>query len=321
MLSPAARFQLKPAQLRLIVEISDSGQLQQAASVCGIAQPAASRMLAETERQIGAPLFLRQPKGMVATELGQTILRRARVILRETSSMAEDVSALRGGLAGSVRVGAVTGPAVGYLASAIREIKHETPDADITVDVMPSRELLGHLVTGDMDFVLGRILPEFDSREFEILPMRDEKVTFCVRARHPLARQPSVALGELVNSEWIMQSRGAPIREATLEAFAAAGLSEPGNIVNSPSILFTIAYLAQSDAIAPVSEEVALLLMNPPVSADFAFLSSTQEIRVAPYYMLNLRRRPLSMLALRVQKRVIAKAAPWISGARRPVRG
>ncbi|MFN3524971.1 MAG: LysR family transcriptional regulator [Paracoccus sp. (in: a-proteobacteria)] len=308
MLQPHARFLLKPAQLRLIVEIAESGQLQQAAAVCGLAQPAASRMLADIERQIGAPLFLRQPKGMVPTVLGFTILHRARVILRETHSMAEDVIALRGGLAGSVHIGAVTGPAVGYLASAIREIKQEIPNADITVDVMPSRELLAHLVAGEMDFVLGRILPEFDSRDFDILPMRDEKVTFCVRSQHPLADAPMVALRELVDSEWIMQSRGAPIREATLEAFAAAGLSEPRNIVNSPSILFTIAYLAQSDALAPISEEVALLLLRAPVSADFAVLSCQKEIRVAPYYLLNLRRRPLSELALRIQKRVIDKA-------------
>lgn len=69
----------------------------------------------------------------------------------------------------------MTGPAVGYLVSAIREIKQSAPDADITVDVMPSRELLGHLAAGEMDFVLARILPEFDSQDFNILPMRDER--------------------------------------------------------------------------------------------------------------------------------------------------
>ncbi len=275
-------------------------------------QPAASRMLAEVERLFDAPLFDRQPKGMSPTEIGTTVLRRARVILREMHSMSADVDALRGGQAGSVHMGAVTGPAVGYLMASIREIKKETPEADITVDVMPSRELLGHLTTGKMDFALARILPEFDSRDFEILPLRDEKETFCVRADHPMARAPMVTLTELHDHEWIMQSRGAPIREATMEAFAAVGLTEPRNIVNSPSILFTIAYLAHSDAIASVSEEVAQLLMRPPVQAGFALLAQPQEIRVGPYYLLNLRRRPLSRLAQRVRQKVIEKtlAAP-----------
>lgn len=295
---------LKPAQLRLIHEVALHGQLQLAAESLAMTQPAASRMLAEAERQIGAPLFIRQPKGMEPTEIGTTVLRRARVILREMASIEADVRALHGGYAGTVRVGAVTGPAISYLVSAIRRIKEESPGADITVDVMPSRDLLMHLAAGEMDFVLGRILPEFDSDSFNILPMSDEKVALMARADHPLARARLVTLTELVGQEWIMQQRGAPIREATLAAFASVGLSEPDNIVNSPSLLLTIAYLAQSNAITPVSREVAELLIQPPVKAAFTILPTPQPIRVSPYFLLDLKRRPLSPLAKRLRDAV-----------------
>jgi DNA-binding transcriptional LysR family regulator len=303
---PPARLMLKPAQLRLIQQIAEHGQLQLAAETVGMTQPAASRMLAEIESQVGAALFLRQPKGMQPTEIGRAVLRRARVILREMLSMALDVRALREGFGGTLRVGAVTGPAVSYLVSAIREIKQDAPEADITVDVMPSRELLGHLAAGEMDFVLARILPEFDSQDFNILPMRDEKVAFLARAGHPLCRSHVVTLTELVGQEWIMQSRGAPIREAALAAFADVGLAEPKNIVNSSSLLLTIAYLAQCDAVAPMSEEVAELLIRPPVSAGFAMLQIPHEVRVSAYYLLDLKRRPLSPLAQRLRERLIA---------------
>ncbi|QRZ15994.1 LysR family transcriptional regulator [Paracoccus methylovorus] len=303
---PPARLMLKPAQLRLIQQIAESGQLQLAAERVGMTQPAASRMLAEIENQIGAQLFLRQPKGMEPTEIGRAVLRRARVVLREMFSMAADVQALREGVGGALRVGAVTGPAVSYLVSAIREIKQDAREADITVDVMPSRELLRHLAAGEMDFVLARILPEFDSQDFNILPMRDEKVAFLVRASHPLGRSASVTLTELAGQEWIMQQRGAPIREAALAAFAGVGLSEPTNIVNSPSLLLTIAYLAQSDAVAPMSEEVAELLIRPPVGAGFTMLQVPHEIRVSPYYLLDLKRRPLSPLAMRLREKLVA---------------
>lgn len=302
----AMQLTLKPAQLRLIVEVAESGQLQMAAAATSMTQPAASRMLAEIERAVGAPLFLRQPKGMELTEIGAVMVRRARAMLREMRSMAAEVQALREGQGGAVRVGAVTGPAVGYLVPAIRAIKREAPDAEITVDVLPSRDLLRQLTAGEMDFALARVLPDFDSREFEIHPMRDEKVALLVRAGHPLARAPRVTFTELTDYEWIMQERGAPIREATLEAFGAVGLAEPGNIVNSPSLLLMIAYLSRSDAIAGMSEEVAQLLTQPPVSAGFAVLTMPREVRVSPYYMLNLRRRPLSPVAARLRQLVIA---------------
>ena len=313
MSKPPTRLMLKPVQLRLIQQIAEHGQLQLAAETVGMTQPAASRMLAEAEALVGAPMFLRLPKGMEPTEIGRAVLRRANAILCEMLSMGADVAALRSGMGGAVRVGAVTGPAVSYLVSAIREIKQSAPDADITVDVMPSRELLTCLAAGEMDFVLARILPEFDSQDFNILPMRDEKVSFLVRADHPLSRAASVTMVELADQEWIMQQRGAPIREAALGAFADVGLPEPRNIVSSPSLLLTIAYLAQSDAVAPMSVEVAELLVRPPVSAGFAILPVPDDIRVTPYYLLDLKRRPLSPLATRLREKLAA-----ISGSARP---
>lgn len=306
MTKPAARLMLKPPALQLIQEIAAQGQLQSAAQTLGMTQPAASRMLAETECQLGGALFLRQPKGMEPTETGLAVLRRARVILREMTSMAHDLQNLREGFAGSVRIGAVTGPAVRFLVRAVRDIKQQAPDADITIDAMPSRELLTLLVAGELDMAICRILPEFDSQNFNILPMRDEKVSFVVRASHPLARAPTVTLTELHSAEWIIQQRGAPIREAALSAFAALGLTEPFNVVNSPSVVLTLAYLAESDAIAPMSHEVAELLILPPVRGGFAVLRVPHDIRVSPYYLLDLRRRPLSPLAQQLRKRLIA---------------
>lgn len=288
---------LKPSQLRLIHEVAQQGQLQLAADALTMTQPAASRMLAEAERQIGAPLFTRQPKGMEPTEIGASVLRRARVILRELASMESDVRALRGGLAGSVRVGAVTGPAISHLVSSIRQIKQQSPQADITAEVMPSRELLSQLSAGAMDFVLGRLLPDFDSDSFNILPMSGETAVLMVRADHPLARARVVTLTELVGQEWIMQQRGYPIREAVAAAFADVGLAAPRNVVNSPSLLLTIAYLAQTDAVTAVSQEVADLMIHPPVKARLTVIPTPRPIRVPPYFLLDLKRRPLSPLA------------------------
>ena len=310
---------LKPAQLRLIVELAEQRQLQLAADAMGLTQPAASRMLAEVERMAGAVLFLRQPKGMEPTEAGVVVVRRARAILREMRSMAAEVQALEGGLGGSVRVGAVTGPAVGLLVPAVRALKRAAPEAEVTVDVAPSRELLRQLSAGEIDFALGRVLPEFDSRLFEVHPMRDEKLALLVRQGHPLARAASVTLTQLMDYEWIMQDRGAPIREATLEAFATVGLAEPKNIVGSPSLLFMIAYLSRSDAVAAMSEEVAQLLTRPPVAVGFAVLPLPREVRVSPYYLLSLRRRPLSPVALRLRDLVISLAdQPAYDGDGRP---
>lgn len=303
-----ADLTLKPTQLRLVAEIAEHGQLQLAAAEVAITQPAASRMLSEIERMVGTALFLRHPKGMEPTAVGLAVAKRARTMLREMRDLGHEVAILRAGRGGSVHVGAVTGPAVGYLVPAIQSIKANAPGADITVDVAPSRQLLRDLASGRLDFALARFLPEFDSRDFDVEPVRDEKVSLLVRRDHPLRSAPSVALSALAGNEWVMQESGAPIREAMNNAFGSAGLSPPGNIVNSSSLLLMIAYLSRTDAIAPVSEEVVQLLVNAPVSAGFATLRLDRSIRVSPYFLLSLRNRPLSPLAQRLKDVVLRES-------------
>lgn len=303
-----AELSLKPAQLRLVAEIAEHGQLQLAAAEIAVTQPAASRMLAQIERAVGAALFLRHPKGMEPTAVGLAVAKRARAMLREMRDLGHEVAILRAGRGGSVHVGAVTGPAVGYLVPAIQSIKANASGADITVDVAPSRQLLRDLASGRLDFALARFLPEFDSRDFDVEPVRDEKVSLLVRRDHPLRATPSVALSALAGYEWVMQESGAPIREAMNNAFGSAGLSAPGNIVNSSSLLLMIAYLSRTDAIAPVSEEVVQLLVSAPVSAGFVTLRLDRPIRVSPYFLLSLRDRPLSPLAQRLKDVVLQES-------------
>src|SRR5690606_21126835 len=159
---------LKPSQLRLLSEIAAHGQLQLAADAMAVTQPAASRMLAEVERQLGAPLFIRRPKGMEPTQQGRAVLRRVEVVLREMRSMVADVDLLSVCEGGSVSGGAVPWLALLPLVASIRVLKSTAPSAEISVDVMPSRDLLHPLMAGKMDFVLARILPEFDSHAFDI---------------------------------------------------------------------------------------------------------------------------------------------------------
>ncbi|MEZ5771689.1 MAG: LysR family transcriptional regulator [Defluviimonas denitrificans] len=61
---------LKPAHLRLILKIAETGQLQMAATALAMSQPAASRILNEIEVEAGTPLFLRHAKGMEPTQAG-----------------------------------------------------------------------------------------------------------------------------------------------------------------------------------------------------------------------------------------------------------
>ncbi|SLN60139.1 HTH-type transcriptional regulator GbpR [Aquimixticola soesokkakensis] len=291
---------LRPAQARLVAAIAEHGQLQVAASACQMTQPAASRMLAELERQIDAKLFARTPKGMEPTKAGQLVARHATRITHDLAQMAAEFSELRAGLAGSIRVGAVTGPALGRLVPAIQRLKAQAPSVDISVEVAPSVQLVQSLKRGDLDFVLARLPAYEDQRDFELEPARDETVQLMVRAGHPMLRGGPLSIGALHGFPWILQDRGAPIRHAIERAFHAEALPAPNNITTTSSLLVIIALLKDTNAISPMSQEVIDLLLDPPVSANLRKLDVVQNVTVEPYLILRARGRTLSRAAERL---------------------
>ena len=94
---------IKPAHLDLVLKIAETQQLQLAAQAVAISQPAASRILAEIETNIGSPLFVRHPKGMVMSQAGEVFVRHARVILAEVRTLEDELRHIQSGDLGEVR--------------------------------------------------------------------------------------------------------------------------------------------------------------------------------------------------------------------------
>lgn len=292
---------LKLAHMRLIAAVDDRGQLQQAAEDLGLTQPAASRMLSEIERLVGAPLFLRHPKGMTPTDMGRGLARRAHSVVAEMRDLAREIADLRQGLAGIVRVGSVTSPAVGYLVPAIRQLQATAPEVEVRVQVSPSTVLLRDLADGELDFVIGRLLPESDPADYVVLPGRPEPIGFLTRIDHPLAGRGKVGLADLGRFDWVIQERGTPIRTAVEGAMTRAGLRIPPGVVATSSLLVTMALLAHSDAVAPTGREVISLLTDPPLSAQFTVLTTQTPIELPFYHIISPRGRGLSRAVLRLR--------------------
>ncbi|MGR3804646.1 LysR family transcriptional regulator [Marinibacterium profundimaris] len=298
---------LKPQHLRLIVKIAESGKLQIAAGALAISQPAASRILAELETDLGTKLFDRHPKGMVPTAIGQAFLQHGRAILATLDSLETEVEDLKEGQSGEVRVGSVTGPAVQCLVPAVQAVRAASPGVEVTIEVGPSTELVRGLEEGRFEFVLARLPQDYDPRAFDIQPARFERVALLVHDSHPLAGQRGLTLDRLAEHDWVIQERGSPIRAAVEAAFHEAAVPVPSGITNSSSLLVMLALLENSAVIAPVAEEVAALLTRPGIGARLRRLDVDRPIAVTPYFIIRNRARQFSTAVDRVLTEVLAR--------------
>ena len=288
---------LKSVHFQLIQRITEHSQLSLAAHTLGITQPAASRMLAEIEMLVGAPLFKRHPKGMVPTSVGKLFGQHARTITSAMTNLESEVAHLNTGKLGQVRVGAVTGPAIGCLVPAVQQVKANAADLHITIEVGPSNQLMRGLVERAFDFVIARLSPEDDSRNFKITPARSEPVSLLVRKNHPLSNVKQLRINDLQHYEWVIQEHGSPIRQALEYAFHLSQVKIPINITNTSSALVMLAYLESTDAITAQSQEVALMLTRPNLGANLTLLDHVEEIIVPPFFIIQNIDQPLSPAA------------------------
>ena len=297
---------IKPKHLELVVKIAETRQLQLAARAIATSQPAASRMLAELEVQLGDALFFRHPTGMQPTPAGELLIRHARVVLSELTTMVDELEHHRSGSLGQVRVGAVTGPTLGHLMPAVQAILRETPDLRISVDVAPSSSLFRGLEEARYDFILGRTNPRSNPHDYRFHPGRAEIVSLMVHKSHPLAGQALVGMSDLGAYPWVIQEEGSPIRDAVEQAFRAEDIPVPTRVLNSSSLLVALAQVAEGMAISPQTDDVMGLLMSEKIDADVQVLKTRTTISVAPYFVIRHAHRKLSRGAERLLKRVIS---------------
>ena len=285
---------LKLAHLRLIAALASAGQLTAAGRALNLTQPAASRLLAEAEAKAGHKLCVRRSKGVVMTDAGEALARRARRVLAEIAEAGREIGDAAAGRMGFVRIGAVTSPAVELVVPVLQRLLRLHPGLEAQVDVATSDVLLPDLLSGRHDFVIGRIPAGTDPRPFDIRTLAAEKVSLIVRAGHPLAGAGSVSAGDLAAHEWVMQPPGSLLRTSVEETIVAGGGALPACRLSTASLLVTLALIGRTDAIAPLSLAAARLLAG---QGGLAILPIDFAVEVKPYSLIRVRDQRLTRSA------------------------
>ena len=292
------RSGLSLRHMRMITALDDHGRVSAAAQVMNISQPAASRMIAEMEAVLDVRLCERLPRGVALTPYGKALARRARSILLEMREADREISELKAGKGGSVFLCAVTAPAIELAVPAIREIRRIYPRIEITMQVETSNVLARELIASRHDFIIARIPDDLNPRLFESRVIGVEKACLIVRRDHPLASGKMVRLEETAGYDWVFQSGGSPLRQAMESNFLNRDIPLPDRILNTSSLLLTLVMVAQSDAIAPVSIQVARFIQGADGLAGAIDVVQTEfDIEVRPYSLITVKNRVLSPAA------------------------
>jgi molybdate transport repressor ModE-like protein len=141
-------------RMRLLAEIDRRGSLSAAAQAVGIGQPSASQHLRTLEAAAGQRLVERNGRGSRLTEAGRVLAAHAAQALAALASGEQELGALAGLRAGTIRLGASTAPGSYLLPDTLGCFRRDYPDVDVEVEIAASGEILRRLLSGHVELAI-----------------------------------------------------------------------------------------------------------------------------------------------------------------------
>jgi len=257
------------ARLRVFREVVRCGSLSAAAEALSFTQPAVSRQIAALEREAGAQLLERTPRGIRLTEAGRVLLGHAEAILDRMAiarTQVESVASLAGG---RLRIGSFQTANATIVPRAIAAFAREHPGVELSLVEATSPNALAGLRAGEIDVAVVARLPELDAADVEIVDLVDDEIFVALPAGHRLAHKPKLRLRDLHDETWI-EAPGGPAQRPLLSAALASGfeprirfgaeqwLSKQGLVAAGVGVT-----LIPGLAIATVRDDIVLRSLGP----------------------------------------------------------
>ncbi|MCX4661354.1 LysR family transcriptional regulator [Streptomyces uncialis] len=220
---------LEVRHLRALCAIADTGSLHKAARALGVAQPTLSTQLRRIEQAVGGALFTRERTGCRPTPLGRALLGRARPLVAEMRALVTDTRAAAGRTADGTQL-LIGSTASRALPGWLRRLRLRYPRTEPTLqmDVSPNA-LLRMVAEGQLDVafvheVEGSPLRFPAELRTRVLVEREPQFV-ALAADHPAAARRTVALTELADDRWMVDSTVDGEWDALSRVLRAAGVS------------------------------------------------------------------------------------------------
>jgi LysR family transcriptional regulator, hca operon transcriptional activator len=206
--------------LRYFVAVAEEGSLTNAAERrLHTAQPSLSRQIRDLELEVGVKLLERGARGIELTPSGRTFLDHARLALLQVEAAGEAARRAAQPEKASFVIGFLAGQELVWLPEALRILREEQPDIDITLASQSSPELAGGLMRGKVDVAFLRREKDAPGVTFKLLGK--EPLVAVLPADHRLAAEREVRLRDLAGETYISPTRVAPTLKAVIENYAA----------------------------------------------------------------------------------------------------
>jgi LysR family hca operon transcriptional activator len=204
--------------LRYFVAVAEEGSLTVAAERrLHTAQPSLSRQIRDLEYEVGAQLMIRSAHGIELTAAGRAFLDHARLALAQVDAAREAARRAAQPAKLSFALGFLTGKEIDWLPEAIRLLRDELPNIEITVSSQYSPDLADALVRGKLDVAFLRRETRATDLMFKLVAT--EPFVVVLPGDHRLASYEAINPHDMVGETFIAVSNTAPVGRKVVDDY------------------------------------------------------------------------------------------------------
>ncbi|MCZ8513872.1 LysR family transcriptional regulator [Paenibacillus filicis] len=182
---------MKRSKYEVFIKVVEFGSLSRAAEYCNYSQSAVSQIITSLENEFGTKLLNRSHAGVSVTSDGEQLIPYIRKLSSAHNELSEKVFELLGIESGLIRIGTFSSISCHLLSSLLKDFKAQHPNIKFELMQGDYRQIEIWIAEGTVDF--GFVdLPT--SKEFEVIPISEDRMLAILPANHPYANKESVPL-------------------------------------------------------------------------------------------------------------------------------
>src|SRR5918911_1534730 len=210
-------------RMKVLREVANERSFSAAAQKLGYTQSAISQQIAALEREAGATLIERNPRGIRLTDAGEALVRHADKILARLAEAEAELEAIAGLRGGRLRLASFPTAGATLVPRAIAEFTGRHPAVELSLAEAEPDESLPRLKAGELDLILIDDSPLTEDDDVEFVHLLDDPLYLALASDHPLASRRRLRFQDLAAEPWVQGSQVCSCHRQLRNACANAG--------------------------------------------------------------------------------------------------
>ena len=203
------------SQLEYIVAVDTYSNFSEASTHCFVTQPTLSMQIQKLEDELGILIFDRSKHPVTTTEIGEKVIRQARIILQEKNELHNVVENETGYFSGRLRVGVIPTISPYLLPMVLKSFTEKYPAVELLINEALTAEIVSALNKDKVD--VGVLALPLNHPGIVEETLYHEPFIAYIPETHRLYKKESITVDDIDVEELLLLEEGHCFRDQALK--------------------------------------------------------------------------------------------------------